>query len=226
MTFSGEEPRYLRDCEHNLLKSARHRLRMPVLRRHGYCLPARKNDPFNPLDSTDSRFTYCFCNDWNGCNTAGHTQVSLPLLGLISGFVSLLLWRFLWDCAACWLRWECWQECKVCMLGQVQHQDISRAYCTLVLNMGDEVNVNSYICRLLWINCMCASLWNAISKMSTGTCIQCACFLNGVKFKLSIQHVTLNLVCSLIVMILPYCVKVEIKAVSYTHLTLPTMAVV
>ncbi|KAK7099486.1 UPAR/Ly6 domain-containing protein crim-like [Littorina saxatilis] len=91
----GEEPRYLRDCEHNLLKSARHRLRMPVLRRHGYCLPARKNDPFNPLDSTDSRFTYCFCNDWNGCNTAADKRVSVSLLGLISGLVSLMMWRIL-----------------------------------------------------------------------------------------------------------------------------------
>ncbi|GFN76128.1 steroid dehydrogenase [Plakobranchus ocellatus] len=80
----GEEPRYIRECEHNLLKSTRHRLRMPVLRRHGYCVPARKNDPFNPLDTTDSRFTYCFCNDWNGCNSAIAKKISLTFMGILT----------------------------------------------------------------------------------------------------------------------------------------------
>ncbi|XP_025086272.1 uncharacterized protein LOC112559338 [Pomacea canaliculata] len=90
----GEEPRYLRECEHILMQSARHRLRMPIMRRHGYCLPARKNDPFNPLDSTDSRFTYCFCNDWNGCNTASYLHSSYRIMLFISLVVPVLLRLF------------------------------------------------------------------------------------------------------------------------------------
>ncbi|XP_059155483.1 uncharacterized protein LOC131940731 [Physella acuta] len=75
----GEEPRYLRECENTLLKSTIHRLRMPVLRRHGYCVPARKDDPYNPNDQIDSRYTYCFCNDWNGCNSSARVKLSWVL---------------------------------------------------------------------------------------------------------------------------------------------------
>ncbi|XP_035825373.1 uncharacterized protein LOC101853784 isoform X2 [Aplysia californica] len=91
----GEEPRYIRECERNLLKSTRHRLRMPVLRRHGYCVPARKNDPFNPLDSIDSRFTYCFCNDWNGCNTAVSNTVSKVMMFALGGLATFFAYRIL-----------------------------------------------------------------------------------------------------------------------------------
>lgn len=67
--FSGEA-KIIRECENQLMKSAYHRLRMPVLRRHGYCEPSRKNDFWNPTQTTDSNIEYCFCNDWNGCNSA------------------------------------------------------------------------------------------------------------------------------------------------------------
>ncbi|CAG5129360.1 unnamed protein product [Candidula unifasciata] len=91
----GEEPRYTRECENNLLKNTRHRLRMPVLRRHGYCVPARKNDPYNPLDSVDSRFIYCFCNDWNGCNTSTNIRMSWTLVAGMGSLVLMLISRYL-----------------------------------------------------------------------------------------------------------------------------------
>ncbi|XP_041366088.1 uncharacterized protein LOC121381064 [Gigantopelta aegis] len=77
----GEQPKYIRECEHILLQSTRHRLQMPNLRRHGYCTPARKNDPSNPLQLTNSNIKYCFCNEYNGCNTApSQTVITMPLM--------------------------------------------------------------------------------------------------------------------------------------------------
>ncbi|XP_045174893.2 uncharacterized protein LOC123536126 [Mercenaria mercenaria] len=70
ITKEDGEEKIIRECENNLMKSAFHRLRMPVLRRHGYCEPSRKNDFWNPTQTTDSNMMYCFCNDWNGCNSA------------------------------------------------------------------------------------------------------------------------------------------------------------
>ncbi|KAK0060354.1 hypothetical protein Bpfe_010188 [Biomphalaria pfeifferi] len=89
----GEEPRYLRECEDTLLKSTIHRLRMPVLRRHGYCVPARKNDPYNPNDSIDSRYTYCFCNDWNGCNSVSTVRISVSFI--LASLAAVLLFKWL-----------------------------------------------------------------------------------------------------------------------------------
>ncbi|XP_029639001.1 uncharacterized protein LOC115214089 [Octopus sinensis] len=86
----GSEYKIIRECEHELDKNVRHRLMMPVLRRHGYCEPARKNDPRNPSVLTDSSIQYCFCKDWNGCNAATLLQ-GFTLLKLISVFLTLLL---------------------------------------------------------------------------------------------------------------------------------------
>lgn len=82
----GSEYKIIRECEEVLAKSARHRLMMPVLRRHGYCMPARKNNPWDPKDLIDSSIVYCFCKDWNGCNPAPTVTGSLFFV-----FVSLLL---------------------------------------------------------------------------------------------------------------------------------------
>ncbi|XP_046335708.1 UPAR/Ly6 domain-containing protein crim-like [Haliotis cracherodii] len=89
----GQEPKYIRECEHELMKSTRHRLRMPNLRRHGYCLPARKNDPFNPLDLTNSQITYCFCNEYNGCNGASDIKLKYVPALVFTSLVTLLLSR-------------------------------------------------------------------------------------------------------------------------------------
>ncbi|VDI34488.1 UPAR/Ly6 domain-containing protein crim-like [Mytilus edulis] len=76
----GSETYITRECENVLMKSTRHRLRMPNLRRHGYCLPARNNDFWNPGSLTNPKIKYCFCNDWNGCNSANKiTQKALPM---------------------------------------------------------------------------------------------------------------------------------------------------
>jgi len=91
----GEEPKYIRECEKYLLKSTKHRLRMPVLRRHGYCLPSRKNDPHNPLELTDSKYMYCFCNDWNGCNPASSIKAPGLLVFLLSSLIAIFTFRIL-----------------------------------------------------------------------------------------------------------------------------------
>ncbi|KAH3870700.1 uncharacterized protein LOC127868326 [Dreissena polymorpha] len=85
ITKQDGEEKILRECESELMKTAFHRLKMPVLRRHGYCRPARKNDFWNPLQTTDESIQYCFCNDWNGCNSASRlfsTLVPVTSLGL------------------------------------------------------------------------------------------------------------------------------------------------
>lgn len=83
----GSEYKIIRECENVLAKSARHRLMMPVLRRHGYCMPARKNNPYDPKDLVDNSIIYCFCKDWNGCNPASLVTGS-TILVLVSSLVS------------------------------------------------------------------------------------------------------------------------------------------
>ena len=80
------EDKIIRECESNLMKSAYHRLRMPVLRRHGYCLKARHNDFWNPRQMEDQNMEYCFCNDWNGCNGAPavHSRLLLPVFSIFT----------------------------------------------------------------------------------------------------------------------------------------------
>ncbi|KAJ8298637.1 hypothetical protein KUTeg_022697 [Tegillarca granosa] len=79
------------ECETTLLKSTRDRLSMPVLRRHGYCSPGRKNDPTSPLTVEDPKVTYCFCNDWNGCNSANGLFTRIAPLTFLS-FIMPIFW--------------------------------------------------------------------------------------------------------------------------------------
>ncbi|XP_033751814.1 uncharacterized protein LOC117335745 [Pecten maximus] len=74
----GSDYTIIRECEKNLLKTTKHRLQMPGLRRHGYCLPARKNSGSSPLTVENKKIKYCFCNDWNGCNSARGLSVRFP----------------------------------------------------------------------------------------------------------------------------------------------------
>lgn len=97
--FLSGEAKIIRECENELMKSAYHRLRMPVLRRHGYCEPSRKNDFWNPTETTDSNIQYCFCNDWNGCNSAPKLfSRTLPILSLCMLLVyivkKIVVWEF------------------------------------------------------------------------------------------------------------------------------------
>ncbi|XP_052799092.1 uncharacterized protein LOC128230688 [Mya arenaria] len=83
ITREDGEEKIIRECESELMKSTYHRLRMPVLRRHGYCEPSRKNDFWNPSETTDDKISYCFCNDWNGCNSAAEVFSRLkPVMSL------------------------------------------------------------------------------------------------------------------------------------------------
>jgi hypothetical protein len=50
-----------------LRRSEKHREKLPSVQRHNYCEYGRNNDPRNP---TDPNLQFCFCNDWNGCNSA------------------------------------------------------------------------------------------------------------------------------------------------------------
>ncbi|KAK3102319.1 hypothetical protein FSP39_010435 [Pinctada imbricata] len=90
----GSEMTIIRECENVLQKSTKHRLKMPNLRRHGYCEPGRKNDKYNPLVTTTSKVKYCFCNDWNGCNTADRLATKFVPLAFLSLVMTLFLRKF------------------------------------------------------------------------------------------------------------------------------------
>ncbi|ESO97823.1 hypothetical protein LOTGIDRAFT_228377 [Lottia gigantea] len=91
----GGETHYIRECESNLLKSTRHRLQMPLLRRHNYCLPARKNDPSNPTDLTNPDIMYCFCDEYWGCNSSGHLKANLLSISTFTSLVIFLVQKLL-----------------------------------------------------------------------------------------------------------------------------------
>lgn len=91
--FTGEH-NIVRDCESSLMRSTRHRLLMPNLRRHGYCLPARKNDAYKPMDTEDEKVMYCFCNDWNGCNSASKISSKVTIISILSAIISYSVLRF------------------------------------------------------------------------------------------------------------------------------------
>jgi len=91
ITHEDGEEAIIRECEDVLMKSTYHRLRMPVLRRHGYCINARKNDFWNPEQTTNPKMEYCFCNDLNGCNSAPaiYSRIA-PVLSLCSVLLYLV----------------------------------------------------------------------------------------------------------------------------------------
>ena len=89
LVLTGEE--FLtRECLRTLRDYTYHRRQMPTVQRHGYCSAARTNDPFHRYDENT---IYCFCNDWNGCNSApGLARRSWLAVGL--AMVGSLLARF------------------------------------------------------------------------------------------------------------------------------------
>lgn len=84
----GSEVSILRECLMTLRHNTGHREKIPMIQRHGYCEPARVNDP-DPEKRVDETTKYCFCNDWNGCNTASGLKgrlfgaAFLPLLAAL-----------------------------------------------------------------------------------------------------------------------------------------------
>ena len=89
MFVAGEE--YItRGCLETFRRDTYHRQRLPTVQRHGYCEPARNNDPWKPQDDNS---IYCFCNDWNGCNGASNVKTNLKS-SLTVGILLALLLRF------------------------------------------------------------------------------------------------------------------------------------
>ena len=88
--FSVEET-ITRECIGTLVRDARHRKRIPTVQRHGYCSPARNDDPWNPFEE---KLVYCFCNDWNGCNPASNIKAKWTVMGLLLSVVTAV--RLLW----------------------------------------------------------------------------------------------------------------------------------
>ncbi|CAH1786975.1 unnamed protein product [Owenia fusiformis] len=78
-----------RGCLSEFLKNTWHRTQMPTVRRHGYCENARAT--MGTL-TFDKKSTYCFCNDWNGCNSSTNIQAKI---GLIFSSVVIAVLRFL-----------------------------------------------------------------------------------------------------------------------------------
>lgn len=85
---TGSKESYTRECVSTLLHHTGHREKLPTVRRHGYCEPARNNDPYARFDDT---MIYCFCNDQSGCNTASGLHRLSKLTALLVGLGSVLL---------------------------------------------------------------------------------------------------------------------------------------
>ncbi|XP_013398538.1 uncharacterized protein LOC106172012 isoform X3 [Lingula anatina] len=80
-----------RGCLNQLMKNTIYREDMPTNRRHNYCLPGRgsaSSAVYPGSQTQDSQRTYCFCDDWNGCNHAGNLAVSKLTL-LVPLFLSV-----------------------------------------------------------------------------------------------------------------------------------------
>jgi len=65
-----------------LRHSEKHREKIPTVQRHNYCQKGRNNDPLDPYDEN---LTFCFCNDWDGCNAAEKNR--RPTATVIIAFV-------------------------------------------------------------------------------------------------------------------------------------------
>lgn len=81
-----------RECLHTLREHTDHREKMPTVRRHGYCMHGRNDDPRH---REDDKLTYCFCNDWNGCNTASGLKAgvmgTLAMVSIVALVMRLLV---------------------------------------------------------------------------------------------------------------------------------------
>ena len=87
---------YTRGCISDILQSSLHRLQMPTVRRHGYCVNGRNYEMMKAQGvvlGTDY-IQYCFCNDWNGCNAALPAFAPARLALLLPPAVVLLLHYF------------------------------------------------------------------------------------------------------------------------------------
>ncbi|XP_013398536.1 uncharacterized protein LOC106172012 isoform X2 [Lingula anatina] len=87
---NGQE-QITRGCLNQLMKNTIYREDMPTNRRHNYCLPGRgsaSSAVYPGSQTQDSQRTYCFCDDWNGCNHAGNLAVSKLTL-LVPLFLSV-----------------------------------------------------------------------------------------------------------------------------------------
>lgn len=71
-----------RECLMTLRHSEKHREKIPTVQRHNYCQKGRNNDPLDPYDEN---LTFCFCNDWDGCNAAEKNR--RPTATVIIAFV-------------------------------------------------------------------------------------------------------------------------------------------
>jgi len=71
--------------------SAKHREKIPTVQRQNYCQPGRNNDPLDPYDE---KMTFCFCNDWSGCNAAEKTKRPAGLM-IIASLLAVLLYTVL-----------------------------------------------------------------------------------------------------------------------------------
>ena len=76
---TGGQRKVYRGCLTTMMKKTYFREKMPGLRRHGYCLPARshdtslkKTDPLSFVLETKQQF--CFCDEYIFCNS-GHKIV-------------------------------------------------------------------------------------------------------------------------------------------------------
>ena len=83
----GSDTVITRDCLMTLRHSTRHREKLPTVQRQNYCYPGRNNDPKNPYDNTKM---FCFCNDWNGCNSSPGQIILMPLRAFVLSFVVLI----------------------------------------------------------------------------------------------------------------------------------------
>jgi len=87
----GSDQVITRDCLMTLRHSTRHREKLPTVQRQNYCQPGRNNDPKNPYDETK---TFCFCNDWNGCNAASRMQL-IPVRSIVLALLLYILCKLL-----------------------------------------------------------------------------------------------------------------------------------
>lgn len=88
----GSEDHITRECLQTLRHNTGHREKLPTVQRHGYCTAARQDDPWAPIDE---RNIYCFCNDWNGCNSADTIKTRSIIISAITAFSLIVISRLM-----------------------------------------------------------------------------------------------------------------------------------